>query len=89
ELPVFSAWIAKQTGDPAQIVQAAYNIRNNPEFVEAREKMREVRRLFDEQDIADANRAVSGIIQDIGQASNDIRIKYGLQTRQGIPVTKL
>lgn len=51
--------------------------------------MREVRRLFDEQDIADANRAVSGIIQDIGKASNDIRIKYGLQTRQGVPVTKL
>lgn len=89
ELPVFSAWLAKQTGDPAQIVQAAYNIRNNPEFVEAREKMREVRRLFDEKDIADANRAVSGIIQDIGKASNDMRIKYGLQTRQGVPVTKL
>lgn len=89
ELPVFSAWLAKQTGDPAQIVQAAYNIRNNPEFVESREKMREVRRLFDEQDIADANRAVASIIQDIGKASNDIRIKYGLQTRQGVPVTKL
>ena len=88
-LPVFSAWLAKGTGDPAHIVQAAYNIRNNPEFVEAREKMREVRRLFDEHDIADANKAVSAIIQDIGKASNDIRIKYGLQTRQGIPVTKL
>lgn len=89
ELPVFSAWLAKQTGDPAQIVQAAYNIRNNPEFVEAREKMREVRRLFDEKDIADANRAVSSIIRDIGKASNDISIKYGIQTRQGVPVTKL
>lgn len=88
-LPVFSAWLAKETGDPALIVQAAYNLRNNPEFVEAREKMREVRRLFDEHDIADANRAVSRIIQDIGKASKDIRIKYGLQTRQGIPVTKL
>lgn len=87
--PVFSAWLAKETGDPAHIVQAAYNIRNNSEFVEAREKMREVRRLFDEHDIADANKAVSAIIQDIGKASNDIRIKYGLQTRQGVPVTKL
>lgn len=88
-LPVFSAWLAKETGDPTRIVQAAYNIRDNSEFVEAREKMREVRRLFDEHDISDANRAVSSIIQDIGKASNDIRIKYGLQTRQGVPVTKL
>ncbi|MGG2097492.1 hypothetical protein ABFY41_07895 [Acinetobacter haemolyticus] len=89
EFPVFSAWLAKQTGDPTQIIQAAYNIRNNPEFVEAREKMREVRRLFDEEDISDANKAVSNIIKDIGKASNNIKIKYGLQTRQGIPVTKL
>lgn len=89
ELPIFSAWLAKQTGDPAQVVQAAYSIRNNPEFVEAREKMREIRRLFDEEDIADANKAVSGIIQDIGKASNDLRAKYGLQTRHGVPVTKL
>lgn len=89
ELPLFSAWLAKQTGDPTKIVREAYNIRNNSEFVEAREKMREVRRLFDEQDIVDANRAVLGITQDIKKASNDIRIKYGLQTRQGVSVTKL
>ncbi len=89
ELPVFSAWLAKQTGDPTQIVKAAYSIRKNQEFVEAREKMREVRRLFDEHAIVDANKAVSGIIQDIGKASDDIRIKYGLQTRKGVPVTKL
>ncbi|MGA9853515.1 MAG: hypothetical protein WBR15_11370 [Gammaproteobacteria bacterium] len=88
-LPLFSAWLAKETGDPAHIVQAAYNIRDNPEFLEAREKMREVRRLFDESDIVDANKAVAAIVRDIGKASNDIRIKYGLQIRQGVPVTKL
>lgn len=88
-LPMFSAWLAKQTGDPAQIVNAAYNIRNNPELVEAREQLREVRRLFDESDIGSANKAVGKIIADINKGSNDIRIKYGLQTRQGLPVTKL
>lgn len=88
-LPIFSGWLAKQAGDPIHIVQAAYNIRNNSEFIEVREQMKEVRRLFDEEDIADANRTVRGIIQDIDKASNHIRIKYGLQTRQGIPVTKL
>jgi len=88
-LPMFSAWLAKETGDPAQIIQAAYNIRNNSEFVEAREKLREVRRLFDESDIGVANKAVTGIIGDIDKGSNDIRIKYGLQTRQGMPFTKL
>lgn len=88
-LPMFSAWLAKETGDPAQIVNAAYSIRNNPDLVEAREQLREVRRLFDESDIGDANKAVGKIISDISKASNDIRVKYGLQTRQGVPVTKL
>jgi len=88
-LPMFSAWLAKKTGDPAKIVNAAYSIRNNPELVEVREQLREVRRLFDESDIGTANKAVSRIIFDINKGSNDIRIKYGIETRQGLPVTKL
>lgn len=88
-LPVFSAWLAKETGDPARIVEAAYNIRSNAEFVEAREKMREIRRSFDEDELAVANKNVAALIADISKASNDMRIKYGLQTRQGVPVTKL
>ena len=41
-LPLFSAWLAKETGDPAQIIQTAHSIKNNPEFVEVKEKLREV-----------------------------------------------
>lgn len=88
-LPVFSAWLAKETGDPKEIVNAAYNIRNNAEFVEAREKMREIRRLFDEDELAGANKSVAKLVFEISKASNDMRIKYGIQTRQGVPVTKL
>ncbi|HAS6069260.1 TPA: hypothetical protein I7114_21435 [Vibrio vulnificus] len=88
-MPMFSAWLAKQTGDPAQIVAAAYSMRNNPEFVEAREQMREIRRLFDESELASANKQVLKLVTDFNKSSNSLRVKYGLQTRQGIPVTKL
>lgn len=88
-LPMFSARLAKETGDPAQIVNEAYRIRNNPDLVEVREQLREIRRLFDESDIADANKAVGKIISNINKASDDMRVKYGLQTRQGVSVTKL
>ncbi|MFP9459952.1 hypothetical protein AB6D30_06540 [Pectobacterium brasiliense] len=88
-LPVFSAWLAKETGDPSCIVEAAYNIRDNAEFVEAREKMREIRRLFDENELAAANKSVAALVSEISKASNDMRVKYGLKTRQGVPVTKL
>jgi hypothetical protein len=89
QLPIFSAWLAKQTGNPAQIVAAARQVRDAPEIVEVRAQLREVRRLFDEAGIAQANQAVAKLMRDIQRASNDIRIKFGIQTRQGIPITKL
>ncbi len=89
KLPVVSAWLAIQTGDPTNILTALRQIRDYPEFVEAREQLREVRRLFDESGVAQANQAVAKIMQDIQKSSNDIRVKYGIQTRQGIPITKL
>lgn len=89
DLPVFTAWIAKQTGDAAEVINTALRIRNNNEFVEAREQLREVRRLFDEEDIAVANKSIVKIINDISKSSDDMRIKYGVKTRQGLPVTRL
>jgi hypothetical protein len=88
-LPVVSAWLARETGDPSRIIKSAYEIREEREFVEARERLREVRRLFDEEDIASANKSVVKIVEEIQKASNDIRIKYGIQTRQGMPTTKM
>lgn len=88
-LPMFSAWLARETGDPSMIIESAYNMRNNPEFVESREQLREIRRLFDEAEIASANKAVLKVVTDFNKSSNNLRVKYGLQTRQGVPVTKL
>lgn len=88
-LPVFSAWLAKETGDPTRILDAAQNIRDETEFVETREQLREVRRLLDEEDIGSANKSARKILKDIQKASSAIRTKYGIETRQGIPTTKL
>jgi hypothetical protein len=88
-IPMFSAWLAKETGNPLEIVNAAYRLRDEAEFDEARDQLREVRRLFDESDIGNTNKTVTKIINDLNKASNDMRVKYGIQTRQGVPVTKL
>lgn len=89
QLPLFSAWLAKETGDPTKIIKAAHQVRDAPEFVEARGQLREVRRLFDEVGLAQANKEVMKIMQDIQKSSTHIRVKYGIKTRQGIPTTKL
>ena len=88
-VPMFSAWLAKETGDPSEIINEAYQIREEAEFTEARGQLREVRRLFDESDIGEANKSVTKIINDLNKSSNDMRVKYGIETRQGVPVTKL
>lgn len=89
QLPFFSAWLAQQARDPAQIIVAARQVREASEFVESREQLREIRRLFDESGVAQANQAVSRIMLDIQKGSAEMRTKYGIQTRQGIPITKL
>lgn len=89
DLPIFSAWLAKETGDASKIIESAMEIRNEPEFVEAREKLNVVRNSFDDDDIASANRSVTKIIKEISKSSVDIRDKYGIETRQGVPITRL
>lgn len=88
-LPVFIAWICKETGDPAQILGAALDLREQEEFVEARGQLREVRRLYDETGVVDANKAVQKIIAQIEKTSNRLRVKYGIETKQGVPLTRL
>ena len=89
DLPVFSAWLAKETGDVAAIIDTAMQIRDEPEFVEAREQLKAIRNSFDSDDIAAANKNATSIISDIGKSSAAIRTKYGIQTPQGVPLTRL
>ncbi len=89
DLPIFSAWLAKETGNASEIINAAMQIREEPEFVEARDQLRSIRNSFDSDDIAQANKDASKIISDINKASIAMRDKYGINTRKGKPVTRL
>lgn len=89
DFPIFSAWLANQTGDPGTIIEAAFSLRESSEIKEMRETLREVRRLFDESEIAEANKAVLKVVNDIKKVSQRIRAKYGIETPQGVPVTRL
>jgi len=89
DLPIFSAWLAKETGDVTAVIQAAFQARNEPEFVEAREQLKAIRNAFDSDDIAAANTQTRKIVSELAKASTDIRDKYGIQTQQGTPITRL
>lgn len=89
DYPIFSAWLAKETGDVAGVLQAAYQVRNEPEFAEAREQLRAIRNAFDGDDVATANTQIRKIVSELAKASGYIRDKYGIQTQQGAPVTRI
>ena len=89
DLPLFCVWLAKETNDPVAIVNAALEIKNDNIFVEVRQQLRIVRNLFFNDRIANANKELRDIIQDIQKTSGRLRAKNGVQTRQGVPVTRL
>lgn len=89
DFPIFSAWLANQTGDPGTIIEAAFSLRESSEIIEMREYLREVKRLFDESEIAEANKAVLKAVNNIEKVSKSIRAKYGIETPQGVPLTRL
>lgn len=47
DLPLFSAYLANKTNDVSKIIEAAYNIREQPEFIECRLKLRELNKVLD------------------------------------------
>ena len=89
DLPIFSAWLARETGDVTKVLEAALELKKDPDFVAAREMLRDIRNAHDADDIAAANKAVGKIKTEIEKASNDVRGKYCIETPQGLSITRL
>ncbi|MFN7610064.1 MAG: hypothetical protein ACK5QX_03880, partial [bacterium] len=90
DVPIFSAWIAKQTNNPSQIITTALEIKNDSAVIEIRERLREVRKHFDEdENITVANKKNQKLLQDIDKISKDVRAKYGIATASGLSVRRL
>lgn len=89
DLPVFSAWLANTCGDPLAALHALEDIRLQKEFVEAREQVSELREIYNDGSLVDANRKISKISSRITKVSASMREKYSIKTQQGVPLTRL
>lgn len=87
--PVFSAWFAKQTNDPSLIIEAALAAKSNPTITEVRQMMREVRHRLDEDGVGAANAVVAKLMKQVSKASEALRVSFKVETRQGVPVSRL
>lgn len=89
DLPVFSAWLANTCGDPAAALHALEDIRLQKEFVEAREQVSELRDIYNDGSIVDANKKIAKMTDCIGKVSAGMREKYSIKRQQGVPLTRL
>ncbi|MDP2195304.1 MAG: hypothetical protein Q8J72_04875 [Rhodocyclaceae bacterium] len=89
DLPVFSAWLANSCGDPVAALHALEDIRLQNEFVEAREQVSELREIYNDGSISDANKKIGKMTASISKVSAAMREKYSIKTQQGVPLTRL
>ena len=89
DLPVFSAWLAQQCGDPVAALFALEEIRLQQPFVEARAQLNELHEAFLDQSLNQGNRKLERLTNAVQRVSASMREKYSVKTRQGIPLTRL
>ncbi|SCY34344.1 MULTISPECIES: hypothetical protein [unclassified Lysinibacillus] len=87
-LPMFSVWFATKTGRPSDFFEYAFEIREEKMFKQARSSLATLDRLHDENPskyVKEANL----LIKDIQKQMERIRVKYGVDTPQGVPLAPL
>lgn len=89
DLPVFCAWLVRQSGDVSSLIDTAFAIRDSDDIATARQQLREIRNALESNDLATANKSSAKVISDLQATSARIRERFGLQTAQGVPATRL
>lgn len=89
DIPLFTAYFAKQTGDSKKIIEAAYNEREKKYFVEARNKLRELNVFLDNKDRNKFLREINLLNTDLNNSFKKIESKYGLGEKQGLGFSQI
>lgn len=84
EIPIFSAWLALQSGNVSNVIKSALAVKSNNEFQEIRGILRDIRNAYDEEGIREANNKISRLELDLKKASDNTLDLYGIKTNQGI-----
>lgn len=84
EMPLFSAWLTKQTGDVRSVIAAARELRKTQDLQEIRELLRAIRVAYDESGLTEANKSVERWKKQLDKASKNVKRAYGLDTGQGV-----
>lgn len=84
EIPIFSAWLAQESGGVENSIKAALELKNSDHFLVARETMGEIKIAYDESGLATGNAKTTKLISDLDKISGDLKRTYGVPSPQGI-----
>lgn len=86
-LPMWSAYLAVRTKDPAQFLTECQHIREEGVFVEARSHLGELQQLNEDRKTGKYVTAVNKLNLDLSRVSARLLSKYGVSARQEVAVT--
>lgn len=89
EVPIFSAWLAVQSGDIRNVIDAAIELKSSQNFKEIRGLLKEIRIAYDEKGLSPANKLVDKWEHELHKAADNLKKVYGLKTDQGVPSSYL
>ena len=84
DLPIFSAWLSHQGGGIEHAISSALEIKGEDQFSTARQIIREIRATYDEEGIAEGNKRVTKLQNNLDKIVGDIKREYGVPSAQGI-----
>ncbi|WP_312471894.1 hypothetical protein [Brucella sp.] len=89
DLPIFSAWLVNKTNDPKAIIEAAFEVRSNKEFVSLRNLLSEMEDLAKSPDSKDYVKYVNTIQRDIEKAGETLKEIYGVKSKSGVSIAPM
>ncbi|NIH74442.1 hypothetical protein FHV99_001649 [Ochrobactrum sp. P20RRXII] len=89
DLPIFSAWLVNRTDDPRKILDAAFEVRGNEEFISLRNLLSELEDMSKNPDHSDYVRKINRLVQEIEKAGGTLREMYGVRTKNGVSIAPL
>jgi len=88
-LPMFSIVLTNKAGSPTEAINAAYQLKNEGDFVKARTMLAEIEEFFAEEKPQKAIISANKLVSQVEKLMKRICVRYGIATPQGISLSPI
>lgn len=88
-LPLFSVWLANKGLKPHSFIESALELRSDPQFTKVRKQFHQLEAVHTIQGEGKFKTEANTAVQELFKTLSSVRTKFGITSRQGIPITPL